>query len=51
MNFSKKIGVLLLGVFLILTGLVSLLKLSFEGLPLLMGILALAAGIMIVLDR
>jgi hypothetical protein len=51
MIFSKKIGIWLLGIWLILTGLVVLLKLNFEGLPLLMGILALAAGILIVLDR
>ena len=44
-------GMLLLAIWLILTGLITLLGLSFQGLPLIMGILALAAGILILLGR
>ena len=47
----KHIGMVLLGVWLILHGLISIIGLSFNGLPLLMGILALVAGILIVLKR
>jgi hypothetical protein len=42
---------LLLGIFLILTGLTQLLSLSFAGLPIIMAILAIAAGILILLGR
>jgi hypothetical protein len=51
MKFTKRIGMLLLGIWLILTGLIPLAKLSFEGLPLLMSILAIAAGALLLLDR
>lgn len=51
MNLTQNLGMLLLGVWLILSGLIALLGLSFQGLPLLMGILALIAGILIVLRR
>lgn len=47
----RNIGMVLLGVWLILHGLISIVGLSFNGLPLLMGILALVAGILIVLRR
>jgi hypothetical protein len=47
----KHIGMILLGVWLILQGLISIAGLSFNGLSLLMGILALVAGILIVLKR
>ena len=42
---------LLLGIWLILTGLIPLLSLSFSGLGNLMAILAIVAGILIVLKR
>jgi uncharacterized membrane protein YeaQ/YmgE (transglycosylase-associated protein family) len=48
---SQNLGMLLLAIWLILTGLIALLGLSFQGLPLIMGILALAAGILILLGR
>jgi uncharacterized membrane protein YeaQ/YmgE (transglycosylase-associated protein family) len=44
-------GMLLLAIWLILTGLIALLGLSFQGLFVLMGILALAAGVLILLGR
>jgi hypothetical protein len=46
-----KLGMPLLGVWLILSGLISLLGLTFAGLGMLMGILALVAGILILLGR
>jgi hypothetical protein len=45
------LGMPLLGVWLILYGLISLLSLSFTGLVQLMGALALVAGILILLGR
>lgn len=47
----RNIGMVLLGLWLVLHGLISIVGLSFNGLPLLMGILALVAGILIVLRR
>ncbi|HEX7587241.1 MAG TPA: hypothetical protein VF478_02905 [Anaerolineae bacterium] len=48
---NRNLGMLLLAIWLIVTGLVGLLGLSFQGLPLIMAILALAAGILILIDR
>jgi hypothetical protein len=42
---------LLLGIWLILTGLVALLHLSFSGEDIVLGLLALAAGVLIILER
>lgn len=44
-------GMTLLGVWLILTGVIALAKLSFEGLGLLMAALALASGVLILLRK
>ncbi|HET6837211.1 MAG TPA: hypothetical protein VFH24_04150 [Gemmatimonadales bacterium] len=51
MKLTKNLGMLLLGIWLILTGLVPLLSLHFSGLGTLMAILALAAGALIVTGR
>ena len=51
MNLTKNLGMLLLAIWLIVTGLVALLGLSFSGLPLIMAILAIAAGILILIGR
>jgi hypothetical protein len=51
MKLTKSIGMLLLGIWLILEGLVPLLNLSFSGLGTLMAILAIAAGAFILLGR
>ena len=51
MKITKKIGMVLLAVFLILTGVIPLIKLSFEGLGTLMAILAIVAGGFILVDR
>ncbi len=51
MKMTKNIGMLLLGIWLVLTGLVPFLHLSFSGLGTLMAILALVAGIAILIGR
>ena len=47
----KSPGMLLLGVWLILNALISMIHLSFSGLSLLMSILALVAGLLIIIGR
>ena len=51
MKITGNIGMLLLAVWLILTGLIPLLNFSFQGLGMVMGILAIASGILIVVGR
>jgi hypothetical protein len=51
MAVTRKLGMLLLAIWLILYGLIPLLHLSFEALPTLMAILAIAAGVLILLER
>jgi hypothetical protein len=51
MNLTKNLGMLLLGIWLILNGLIALLSFSFQGLPLIMAILAIAAGALILVGR
>jgi hypothetical protein len=51
MRLTRNIGTLLLAVWLVLTGLVPLLNLSFSGLGTLMAILAVAAGVLIAIGR
>ena len=51
MRFTKNIGMLLLGVWLIITGLLYLVSFTFPGLSLVMALLAIAAGVLIVLGR
>lgn len=51
MKVTRNIGMLLLAVWLFLTGLVPLLNLSFSGLSTVMAILAIAAGVLIVVGR
>jgi len=48
MKVTRNIGMLLLAVWLILTGLIPLLHLSFSGLSTIMAIVAIAAGTLIV---
>lgn len=50
-RFTSNIGMLLLAIWLILTGLIALFSLSFNGLGIIMGILAIAAGIFILIGR
>ena len=51
MQLNKNLGMLLTGIWLILTGLIPLLSLSFSGLGMLMAILAIVAGALFVAGR
>ena len=48
---KKNLGMLLLGVWLILTGLIPLLELSFSGLGTVMAVLAIVAGGLILVGK
>jgi hypothetical protein len=50
-KLSKNLGMLCLGIWLIMTGLIPLLHLNFEGLSLIMAILAVVSGVLILLGR
>lgn len=50
-RITKNLGMVLLGIWLIMTGLIPLLKLNFEGLSLIMAILAVVSGALILLGR
>jgi hypothetical protein len=51
MKLTKSLGMLLLGIWLLLTGLIPLLNLSVSGLGTLMAVLAIAAGALILGGR
>jgi len=51
MKLTRNIGMLLLAVWLILTGLIPLLNFSFQGLGTVMAVLAIASGILIIVGR
>ena len=51
MQFAKNLGMSLLRAWLIVNGLIGILGLSFQGLGMLMAILALASGILIIMGR
>jgi len=51
MKLTRNLGMLLLAAWLILTGVIPLLNLSFSGLGTLMAVLAIAAGVLIVVGR
>jgi hypothetical protein len=51
MKLTRNIGMLLLAAWLILTGLIPLANFSFSGLGTTMAILAIAAGVLIVVGR
>lgn len=50
-SITKNIGMLLLAIWLILSGVIPLLSLSFAGLGTIMAILAIVAGVFILLGR
>lgn len=50
-SVKKSLGMLLLGAWLILTGLISLAHLSFNGLSLIMAVLALGAGVLLIAGK
>ena len=51
MKFSRRLGFILLAAWLILSGLIELLGLNFAGLQVIMGILAIAAGVLLLVYR
>ena len=51
MSLTKNLGMLLLSVWLILSGLIPLLNLSFSGLHTVMAILAIVTGLLILVGR
>ncbi len=46
---TKSFGFILLGIWLILTGLIPVLRLNFSGFPVIMNVLAIASGVLILL--
>jgi hypothetical protein len=48
---KKNIGLLLLGIWLIVSGLAQLFQLSFSGMGTIMAIIASAAGVLIIIGR
>lgn len=50
-RMTKNAGMVLLGIWLILTGLIPILKVSFSGFPVIMEVLAILSGILILLGR
>ncbi len=51
MRITRRLGMLLLSIWLILEGLSRLFNVNFRGMGVLMGILALVAGILLLLER
>jgi hypothetical protein len=51
LRLTRNLGMILLAIWLILTGLIALFNLSFQGSGTLLAILALAAGILILIAR
>jgi hypothetical protein len=51
LGLTKNLGMILLGIWLTMTGLITLLHLNFQSLPLIMAILAIATGVLILLGR
>jgi len=51
MRLAKNLGMLLLAIWLILGGLMPLVNFSFSGVGTLMAILAIAAGVLILIGR
>lgn len=47
----KNIGLLLTGIWLIASGVIPLIRLSFTGLPVIMAVLAIVAGVFLILKR
>ena len=51
MNVTRRLGMLLLGIWLIITGLLQALSIGNPVVSVLLALLAIAAGILIVLER
>jgi hypothetical protein len=50
-RLTRNLGMLLLAIWLILTGLIPLLNLSFQGVGTIMAILAIASGVLLLIGR
>jgi hypothetical protein len=50
-RLPKNLGMVLLGLWLIVTGLIPLLHFGFQGLPVVMAIFAIATGVIILFGR
>lgn len=50
-RLTRNLGMLFLAIWLILTGLMPLLNLSFQGVGTIMAILAIAAGVLLLIGR
>ncbi len=50
-RLTRNLGMLLLAIWLILTGLMPLLNLSFQGVGTIMAILAIASGVLLLVGR
>ena len=51
LRLTKNLGLVLLGIWLIVTGLIALLHFNFQGLYVIMAILAIASGFLILIGR
>lgn len=51
MKITKSLGMLLLGIWLILTGLLSIVTIAIPSIGIIMAILAIAAGILILIGK
>jgi hypothetical protein len=51
MKLASNTGMMLLGIWLVLTGLTPLLHLDFQALPTLLAVLAVAAGAVILMNK
>jgi hypothetical protein len=51
MKVAANPGMLLLGIWLVLYGLLPLMKINFEGLPMIMNVLAIAAGALLLMSK
>jgi hypothetical protein len=51
MRLPQRFGTLLLGIYLIVVGVLPLLRVDFAGSGILLAILAIAAGVLILMDR
>jgi hypothetical protein len=51
LRLTKNLGMILLGIWLIMTGLIPLLHFNFQGLSLIMAVFAIATGVLILLGR
>jgi len=51
MGTNRNLGMLLLGIWLILTGLLQVVSLSIPGIGIIMAVLAIVAGVLIVMGK